>query len=151
MAEVRVVRRTTFQAGLVVLLLAAGTALAGCDAIAPDPEPSCIPSGPVEVSPATVAPGGTVTVSSGSADCAVERRYSHYELRLGSTDDAPVLGKVDVGTHGEFRTTVTVPADASPGDEVIAVRGSAYDYCPGHAGPDADCPGYFGRVTVTAG
>ena len=143
-------RWTAARAGLAVLLLVAGVALAGCDALDPDPEPSCTP-GPVAVSPATIAPGGSVTVSSASVDCTVERRYSHYELRWGSTNEDPVLGTVDVGTHGAFRTTVTIPADASPGDDVIVVRGSSYDWCPRHAGPGADCAGYHAKLTVTAG
>jgi len=133
-----------------VLLVGAGVVLAGCGALDPDPEPSCAP-GPIAVSPATVAPGGTVTVSSGKVDCAVERRYSHYELRLTSMrDDAP-LGSVEAGPHGEFRTTVTIPADAHAGDASVVVSGSTYDYCPRHAGPNADCAAYYVTIKVVPG
>ncbi|GMA24253.1 hypothetical protein GCM10025864_20120 [Luteimicrobium album] len=135
---------------LAALLLTAGVLLAACDALDPDPEPSCTP-GPLEVSPGTVAPGGQVTVRSGKVSCTIDRGYTHYELHLRSMEDDAVVGTVEVGTHGEFATTVTIPADAHAGDASLVVSGSTYDYCPQHAGPAADCAAYHGDVVVDAG
>jgi hypothetical protein len=60
---------------------------------------------------------------------------------------APVsLGRVPVGTDGSFRASFAIPADASPGEAVIEVSGSALDDCRDTAG--GSCAGYSVMLTL---
>lgn len=129
-------------------LLAGG--LAGCGALRSDP---CLPA-PLTASPATVAPGGTVTVSSPAVDCDLGygsgRTYS-----IAVRSDAPLPdGGVAAGANeefvvradGAFRRDVVVPDDIAPGPASISVRGSAIDDC---ADGESSCAAHQVPITVS--
>jgi hypothetical protein len=108
----------------------------------------CLPE-PVTVQPAEVAAGAPLTVAStGFRACGARYDDGHqYELQLFSLGrrDPIDLGDVDVARDGSFTATVAVPADASPGESEIGVRGSPYDE-PCEDGES--CAGYGVRLIV---
>ena len=136
--------------GLAAVLLVAGLGACG-DAVSGG---DCFPELPT-VEPASVAAGAQLTVTSTGFAC--DARYDdgkQYGLELFSLGRAdPVdLGDVDVAPDGSFSATVTVPADASPGESALSVSGSRYDEpCDdtgGSGGGSGSCAGYGVTVTV---
>ena len=113
----------------------------------------CLPQLPT-VAPAAVAAGGQLTITSTGFTCDARyedgQQYGLELFSLGRTDPID-LGDVDVAPDGSFSATVTVPADASPGESVLSVSGSAYDEpCDdtGGSGGGGGCAGYGVTVTV---
>lgn len=126
------------------VLLAAG--LVGCgDGVSGD---DCLPELPV-VRPSEVVAGEQLTISSTGSACGARhdggKRYGLQLLSLGRADPVD-LGDVDVAPDGSFTATVSVPADASPGESAVSVSGSPYDE-PCDDG-EASCAGYDVSVTV---
>ena len=130
---------------LLAVALATG-GLAGCGADAGGG--ACLPE-PLIVRPAEVVAGASLTVAStGFRACGARYDDGHeYELQLSSLGrrDPIDLGDAAVAPDGSFTATVTVPADASPGESEIGVRGSPYDE---PCGDGESCAGYGVRVTV---
>jgi hypothetical protein len=71
-----------------------------------------------------------------------------YQLTLGLLGrQAPMdLGRYPVNTDGSFRASVLIPADASPGEAAIAVRGSPFDQC--SESGQASCADYEVSFTI---
>jgi hypothetical protein len=70
-----------------------------------------------EVSDSTVTPGQTITVSGSNWEPG-----STVEIRLMS--QTFFLGRADVAADGTFSTSVTIPAEVSPGTHVLEVSGT---------------------------
>ncbi|WP_435080351.1 hypothetical protein [Clavibacter michiganensis] len=124
--------------------------LSGCGALRSD---RCLPA-PLSASPATVAPGGTVTVSSPAVDCDLGYGSGRTHT-IAVKSDAPLPGGgvaslrgegFEVGADGAFRRDVVVPGDIAPGPASISVRGSAIDDCDDGEG---SCASYQVPITVT--
>ncbi|WP_435094495.1 hypothetical protein [Clavibacter michiganensis] len=134
--------------GAAAVVLAGG--LSGCGALRSD---RCLPA-PLSASPATVAPGGTVTVSSPAVDCDLGYGSGRTHT-IAIKSDAPLPdGGVaslrgegfEVGADGAFHRDVVVPEDIAPGPASISVRGSAIDDCDDGEG---SCAAYQVPITVT--
>jgi hypothetical protein len=91
----------------------------------------CLPE-PLQVNPAEIVAGSSVTVSSAPFKChGSYHPGATYQLTLGLIGrSAPIdLGSYPVNTDGSFRALVKIPATASPGDAGIIVHGSPFDQC----------------------
>ena len=125
--------------------LAAAAVLSGCgDGVSGG---DCLPELPT-AQPAEVVAGGRLTLASTGFTC--DARYDEgkrYQLELASLGrvDPVDLGEVDVAPDGSFTATVTVPADASPGESAVSVSGSPYDEPCEDTG---SCAGYTVSLTV---
>lgn len=138
--------RNLARAALLVTAVVAVTGgVASCSA---PPAPNCLPS-TLQVQPSTFRPGSTITVSSVPAVCTFDRgTYGSYQIHLRTAHEDTVLGSAIAGDHGEFRTVVRVPRDAPSGRVLIAVSGSAFDYCDDTS---AGCAAFEQHVVVTRG
>ncbi|MDM7853769.1 hypothetical protein [Cellulomonas alba] len=138
--------RTSARAALLVTAVVAVTGgVASCSA---PPAPNCLPS-TLHVQPSTFRPGSTITVSSVPAVCTFDRgTYGDYKIHLRTARADTVLGSAVAGDHGEFRTVVQVPSDVPVGRVLIAVSGSAFDYCDD---PSAGCAAFEQHAVVTPG
>ena len=102
----------------------------------------CLPSRLV-VSPTSVRVGGAVVVSSGPFGChASYPPGKTYVITLALVGRAApkTLRTVPVNQNGSFRTVLTIPSDAPPGEAYLTVTGSAFDKCDDT--PNASCVGY---------
>jgi hypothetical protein len=124
----------------VVLLTAAG--LAACGVVQLGDGKQCLPS-PMTASPARIAVGGTVTISSPPFACPAGypagKQYRLLLALVGRAAPRP-LGRVPVARDGSFRASLVLPADAPPGEAFIEVFGSAFDDCRDTEG--GSCAGY---------
>lgn len=115
-------------------------------------EDRCLPA-PLTASPATVAPGGTVTVSSPAVDCDLGygsgRAYTigiASEALAADGSSTFVEGEeLRVGADGAFTREVAVPVDLPDGPASISVRGSAIDDCDDG---ESSCAAYQVPITV---
>lgn len=110
----------------------------------------CLPS-PLDLRPARVEAGGTVTVSSGPFACRGSYPAGHhYLLVLGQVGRAAALdlGRFPVSRDGAFRAVVDIPRRASPGQSGVIARGSQFDRCEDTNGVAASCAGYGAPVRV---
>jgi len=131
------------------LLLSGALALTagGISSCSAPPAPNCLPSR-LQVQPESFRPGTTITVSNTPATCTFDRgTYGDYEIHLRTAQGDTVLGSAVAGDHGEFATAVQVPDDVPAGHVLIAVSGSAFDYCPSDA--TAGCAGFEQDALVT--
>lgn len=131
--------------GAVVLMLGA----AGLTECAQSPS-TCAPA-PLSTSAKTVTAGGTVTVSSGAAECDLGfTKGSTYKLTLISDNKSGERasgGMTHVEKDGSFSTTVTVPADFPSGVASILISGTALQKCD----DGESCAAYTTRITVKEG
>ncbi|OQJ58797.1 hypothetical protein DZF93_15130 [Clavibacter michiganensis subsp. insidiosus] len=112
----------------------------------------CLPA-PLTVSPDTVAPGGTVTVSSAAVDCDL----GYGSGRTHTTGIASEALAADgsstfvegeafaVAADGSFRREVVVPAELPTGPAYVSIRGSAFD--DGDDG-ESSCTAYVATLAV---
>lgn len=106
------------------------------------PDGRCLPA-PLHVSPATAAPGMTITVSStgGCSDNSIQG--SRYRVSLGFEGrEAPVIEGWTVfpSADGAFSTQVEIPANASQGSAHVSVSGSPFDNCSDSGRSDSVVP-----------
>ncbi|WP_086515556.1 hypothetical protein [Clavibacter michiganensis] len=112
----------------------------------------CLPA-PLTASPETVAPGGTVTVSSPAVDCDLGygsgRTYTIGIASEALADDGSstfVEGEgFAVAADGSFRREVVVPAELRAGPAYVSIRGSAFDDCDDG---ESSCAAYVVTFTV---
>jgi len=129
-----------------LLLLAGGAAAVGAygPRWATPGAARCLPA-PVQASPQTVAPGGTLSVSSPAADCSLGYGRGHaYTVTLLHREQSTPPVRAAVAEDGSFRTTLTVPATFPLGAAVVVVRGSPMDDCE----DTGSCVGYTAPVIV---
>lgn len=132
------------SAVLAATALVAGL-LTGCTGSEGVGAAECLPPR-LQVAPDVAAPGDTITVSSGPAECDLGYRSGHvYTLALAVPRLASPETTVRVATDGRFSATVTVPDTFPPGDAAIIVHGSPYDHCDGSRG---SCAGYTAAITI---
>jgi hypothetical protein len=89
-------------------------------------------------------------LSSGPFGCpASYPRGKTYTLTLGQVGRAAPLPLESVGVKrdGAFATPVRIPAEASPGEAVIIVKGSPFDQCLDTTS-SGSCAGYAVSLTV---
>ena len=112
----------------------------------------CLPAALVVV-PSTLPAGGRVRLTAPAANCDLQYGQGKtYTVTLGLAGRAEPksLGRVPVQADGSFATTLTIPADATPGDAFLEVAGSPFDQCAASSG--ASCAGYVSpRLTLTSG
>jgi hypothetical protein len=130
-----------------VCVVAAGTllGLAACGSAIRFGDP-CLPAR-LAVSPAEVAAGGTVTVSSPAAGCDLGYGEGHtYTIVLNSRGKSSPPVTAEVARDGSFSADVTVPGDFAAGAAYVVVAGSPYDDC----GKDGrgSCAGYAADVLI---
>lgn len=107
--------------------------------------PRCLPAR-LQVSPQTVAPGESITVSSPAADCALGYGRGHtYRVRLIHPGQPGPPVTTAVAEDGSFRLTLTVPPTFPTGPAVVDVKGSPMDHCDDTG---ASCAGYAAYLTV---
>jgi hypothetical protein len=145
----RVRRASAIAAGAIAAVVLAG-GVSGCGAA---PAERCLPA-PLTASPTTVAPGGTVTVSSPAVDC--DLGYGSGRTHsIAVTSDAPLTDggvaftrgdEFVVGADGAFRREIVVPADIAPGPASVSVQGSAIDDCDDG---EYSCAAYQVPITVS--
>jgi hypothetical protein len=78
------------------------------------------------------SPGGTLTLSSRGFPCSEWYPAGvSYTVTLGQAGRAaPIaLGTVAVQRDGSFRTRITIPTTASPGQSYLIVHGKVIDAC----------------------
>jgi hypothetical protein len=138
-SESRVMKLTRSLAVGVFLGLTIG--MPACSSPVPGGNP-CLPE-PLQIDPAQVISGSSVTLSSAPFQCGGSYPAGKtYQLTLGLVGrTAPVdLGSYPVKVDGSFRATILIPSDASPGEAYIIIHGSPFDQCDdsGHG----SCAGY---------
>lgn len=107
--------------------------------------PRCLPAR-LQVSPQTVAPGESITVSSPAADCSLGYGRGHaYRVRLSHPGQPGPPVTTAVAEDGSFRMTLTVPATFPSGPAIVSVTGSPMDDCDDGGG---SCAGYAANFTV---
>jgi len=121
--------------------------LPACASPVPGSSP-CLPE-PLHVDPSRVVAGTAVTVTSDGFKC--HGSYSagkKYHLTLGFVGRASLmdLGSYPVNADGSFHSSITIPANASPGEARIIVSGSSFDQCTGSGNPP--CLGYVVRLEI---
>jgi hypothetical protein len=112
-------------------LLAVAFGTVACSTATLPAAPACLPE-PLQVDPAEVVAGSSVTLSSAPFKChGSYQPGATYQLTLGLIGrSAPIdLGSYPVNTDGSFRALVKILATASPGDAGIIVHGSPFDQC----------------------
>jgi hypothetical protein len=133
--------------GLTVgILMAVTIGLPACSSPVPGSSP-CLPE-PLHVDPSRVGAGTAVTVTSDGFKCHGSYPAGRkYHLTLGFVGRASLmdLGGYPVNTDGSFHSSVTIPANAPPGEARIIVSGSSFDQCTGSNPP---CLGYVVRLEI---
>jgi hypothetical protein len=133
-------RRSTAVSAIAVLGLLT-VCLTGCASVSP---PRCLPAA-LNVSLTSVTAGGSVTVSSPAADCALGYQEGHtYSIRLSSQAVIARLFTASVGGDGSFSKVIPIPANFPRGTAYILVTGSPYDNCE----DGGSCAGYSTSITV---
>ena len=100
----------------------------------------------LHVSPQTVAPGESITVSSPAADCSLGYKRGHiYRVRLIHPGQPGPSLRTAVAEDGSFRVTLTVPPAFPSGPATVSVRGSPMDDCDDGG---ASCAGYAAYFAV---
>lgn len=138
--------RTAVTVAVVALAAAALVAIGVSGPGARQGTGRCLPA-PVRVSPDTVAPGGSVTVWSVAADCALGYgRDRTYTVTLLHREQAAPAVRTPVAEDGSFRMTLTVPATFPTGPAAVLVHGSPMDDCDDTG--TGSCAGYGAGITV---
>jgi hypothetical protein len=97
--------------------------------------------------PATVAPGGVVTVSAEPPECDLNYKPGHqYTIRLRAVGVSSPPIRAGVDRDGRFSTALPIPADFPVGPATVDVTGSPYDEC-GKNGYGS-CAGYAVGIEV---
>jgi hypothetical protein len=125
------------------MLIAVSVPMAGCGS-----HPTCYPAA-LQLSPATVAPGGQTTLSSPASACALRGiKRATYVVELETLGRMPPveLTRVRPNPDGSFAVAVQVPASTPPGDAVLDVHGSALD-APCHDTSNK-CAGYSIGISI---
>lgn len=131
--------RRLAAAGLALSLTAASLMVTGCA-----PAARCFPE-PLKATPASVAAGGAVTISSAAARCDLGYPDGHtYSIVLWHRGIHSESSSVRVAPDGAFGTELTVPADFPHGEAFVVVSGSTYDDC----ADTGSCAGYSTTITV---
>jgi hypothetical protein len=106
----------------------------------------CLPA-PLRVSPVTAAPGDTLLVSSGPADCDLGHGPHHtYRVKLIAPHVSSPPVSVEPAPDGRFSVELPVPGGFPPGDAFIVVTGSPFDHCDDTG--SGSCAGYAAPVTI---
>lgn len=145
--KVHSVARSYLCSGFVVMILAGTFVMAACTPRTPGSSP-CLPER-LHVDPQQVVQGSSVMISSAAFTCGDSYPSGkEYQLTLGLVGRQPPidLGKYPVNTDGSFHARVVIPADASPGEAAISVRGTSFDLCDDSG--QGSCAGYVVSLTI---
>jgi hypothetical protein len=132
---------------VLAVMFAAGLGSQACSPAQPG-STRCLPE-PLHVNPPEVAAGSSVSISSAGFKCGASYPAGkRYELTLGLVGRQPPinLGSYPVNTDGSFGAQVAIPADASPGEAYVIVRGSPFDQCADSG--QGSCAGYDVQLTI---
>lgn len=130
---------------VLVLTVAASTALAGCSASPVyGPPAGCLPR--FTVTPDTARAGDTVTFST-TDECGVDVPDGGWRIEVsddGGVRDDDIARSTDT-FDGSWSASVRLPGDLRPGDGMLAIGNWDYSSCP----DNASCAGPFGNLTIT--
>lgn len=116
----------------------------------PDSTVGCLPEPPI-LSSTSVQAGQSLTVVGPANECGAARAGTTYTIVLGQVGRAApaILGVVNGHQDGSYTASVTIPADASPGEAYIIVEPSTTEMsCRDVRDQSASCAGLMARITV---
>ncbi|MCI0155371.1 hypothetical protein KNO15_01500 [Leifsonia shinshuensis] len=133
-------------AGAVTLILVSASLLTGCGGVGEVAIQDCLPR-PLRLTPASAAPGDTITVASGPADCDLGYHDgTTYTMRIVLPHHQSPDTIVPVGVDGRFTARLTIPPEFPTGDAWVTVDGSPFDRCGDSSA--GSCVGYTARLTI---